>query len=140
MERPTILVADDEPHLLLLVVMTLRHDDFRIVEANDGDEALELARRELPALIVLDASMPRMSGYDVCAALRADPGVHPQPYVLMLTAAGQESDRRQAEAAGVDEFHTKPFSPSRLRARVREILAARVETTLEAGPTPPAAS
>lgn len=124
MPQATILVADDEPHLLLLVVMTLRKDGYRIVEAHDGDEALELARSERPVLLVLDAMMPRRSGFEVCAELRADPGIDPQPYVLMLTAAGQESDRRLAEASGVNEFAAKPFSPSWLRAHVREIAVA----------------
>lgn len=123
--NPTVLVCDDEPHILLLVVMTLRNDGYRLLEANDGEEALERARGERPDLIVLDAGMPRMNGFDVSAAIRADTSIAPQPYVLMLTAAGQESDRRNAEASGVDEFQTKPFSPSRLRARVREILAER---------------
>lgn len=125
MAAPTVLVCDDEPHILLLVVMTLRNDGYRLLEANDGEEALELARSEQPDLIVLDASMPRMSGFDVSAAIRADASIEPKPFVLMLTAAGQESDRRLAESSGVDEFQTKPFSPSRLRAQVRDILAGR---------------
>jgi len=124
-QPPTILIADDEPHILLLVVMTLRKDGYRIIEALDGDEALEAARSERPLLIVLDAGMPRRSGFEVCEAIRADSSFAPQPYVLMLTAAGQESDRRRAEAAGVDEFATKPFSPSWLRAHVREIVESR---------------
>lgn len=138
MATPTVLVADDEPHLLLLVVMTLRNEGYRLLEAGGGDEALELARRERPDLIVLDAGMPRLNGFDVSAAIRADPAIVPQPYVLMLTAAGQESDRRLAEASGVDEFQTKPFSPSWLRGHVREVLSARTEHA--AGATPPAAS
>lgn len=121
---PTILVADDEPHILLLVVISLRKDGYRILEAHDGGEALDVVRAERPDLLVLDAAMPHVTGYDVCAAVRADASLVPQPYVIMLTAAGQEADRRSAAEAGVDEFMTKPFSPSRLRARVREILDA----------------
>lgn len=129
MASPTVLVCDDEPHILLLVVMTLRNDGYRLLEASDGEEALQLARSERPDLIVLDASMPRMSGFDVCAAVRADTGIVPQPYVLMLTAAGQEGDRRLAEASGVDDFQTKPFSPSWLRQQVRDLLRERAGGT-----------
>ena len=125
MTAPTILVADDEPHLLLLVVVTLRKDGYRIIEAHDGGEALDLARAERPDMIVLDAMMPHLSGFDVCATLRDDGSIDPQPYVLMLTAAGQDDDRARAAAAGVDEFLTKPFSPSKLRTRVREVLVER---------------
>lgn len=125
MTPPTILVADDEPHLLLLVVVTLRKDGYRIIEAHDGGEALDLARSERPDMIVLDAMMPHLSGFDVCAMLRDDAGIDPQPFVLMLTAAGQDGDRARAAEAGVDEFMTKPFSPSKLRTRVREVLVER---------------
>jgi DNA-binding response OmpR family regulator len=122
---PTILVADDEPHILLLIVITLRKDGYRILEANDGGEAFDLVQAERPDVLVLDAQMPHRSGFDVCADVRADVSLVPQPYVIMLTAAGQEADRRRAAEVGVDEFMAKPFSPSRLRARVREIIAER---------------
>ena len=125
MHGPTILVAEDEPHILLLIVITLRKDGYRILEAHDGAEALELIRAERPELLVLDATMPRVSGFDVCAEVRADASLAPQPYVMRLTAAGQEADRLRAAEVGVDEFASKPFSPSRLRARVREILDER---------------
>lgn len=134
MAEPTILIADDESHILLLVSITLGKDGYRVVEAENGADALELARRERPDVVVLDAAMPRLSGYEVCAALRADPALAPQPFVLMLTAAAREADRRRADDAGVDEFMTKPFSPSQLRSRIREVLAGRV-----AEPAAPAA-
>ena len=122
---PTILVADDEPHILLLIVISLRRDGYRILEAHDGGEALALVQAERPDLLLLDAGMPHLTGFDVCAAVRRDASLVPQPHVMMLTAAGQEADRRRAAEVGVDEFMTKPFSPSRLRARVREVLAGR---------------
>ena len=125
MGAPTILVADDEPHILLLIVISLRKDGYRILEAHDGAEALDLVRAERPALLLLDAGMPQLTGFDVCAAVRADASLVAQPHVMMLTAAGQEADRRRALEVGVDEFLTKPFSPARLRARVREVLAER---------------
>lgn len=121
----TVLIADDEPHVLLLVVMTLRKEGYRILEAQDGAEALALARAERPDIVILDASMPELSGFQVCEALRADASLDPQPYVLMLTAAGRDDDRRRAGAVGVDAFRTKPFSPSALRQQVRDAVVAR---------------
>jgi CheY-like chemotaxis protein len=138
----TVLIADDEPHVLLLVVMTLRKEGYRIVEAQDGAEALALARSEQPDVVILDASMPELSGFEVCEALRADASIARQPYVLMLTAAGQDDDRRRAGVVGVDAFKTKPFSPSALRQHVREVVTARAaaaggDTAPDASPSTP---
>ena len=117
-----ILVADDSDTILSLVVLSLQREGFEPATATNGAEALERIRELRPRLVILDALMPKGDGYEVCRTLRDDPDIE-KPYVIMLTAGGRETDREQAEAAGVDEFMTKPFSPSQLRQRVRELLA-----------------
>lgn len=119
--RP-VVVADDDHFILTLLARVLRPEGYDLIEASDGDEALARIRERSPALVILDAMMPKRDGYSVCRELRADPSVAPQPYVIMLTAGGQDADRSLADEVGVDEFITKPFSPSKLRARVRVIL------------------
>ncbi len=119
----TVLVADDEPHVVALVEHLLRKMGCEVLTAADGEQALAKIRTSAPAIAIVDGSMPGRSGYEVSEALREDSGVGPRPYLMMLTAGGRDLDRVRAEAAGVDEFLTKPFSPSKLRARVREILA-----------------
>jgi len=117
----TILVCDDEAPLRALVRATLE-DGYEIVEARDGEEALEAARRVRPDLILLDAMMPGRSGFDVLRALRADAGLA-STRIVMLTARVQESDREAAAAGGADRFLAKPFSPLELELLVRDLLA-----------------
>lgn len=117
---PPIVIADDSRTMLRLLERALGEDGHEIVTAEDGDAALERVREHGPRLLIVDAEMPKLDGYAVADALREETN---RPYVLMLTAGGRESDRVQARESGVDEFMTKPFSPSGLRARVREILA-----------------
>ncbi len=116
-----ILIADDEDSLRLLIRTTLESPEFTLLEATDGKTALEMARREVPDLIVLDWMMPGRNGIEVAKELRADPrtaGIA----ILMLTAMGQEQDRKQGLAAGVQAFLVKPFSPLELLERVQAIL------------------
>jgi CheY-like chemotaxis protein len=120
--RPTVLVCDDEPALRMLVRETLIRADYTVVEARDGDEALEHVRTEHPDLIVLDMMMPGRSGSDVLAELRRDPATAATP-VIMLTARAQASDRAAMNAAGANHFLTKPFSPLGLTALVEDVLA-----------------
>ena len=117
----TILIADDEDSLRLLIRTTLESAEVALLEAGDGNAALEMARRELPDLIVLDWMMPGKSGIEVAKELRADPrtaGIA----ILMLTAMGREQDRKQGLAAGVQAFLVKPFSPLDLLQRVQAVL------------------
>ena len=120
-----ILVVDDEPHILRLLRIVLAKDGHQVSTAEDGGEGLDRIRAERPDIVVLDANMPVLDGYEVCRQLRSEEGLDRQPYVLMLTAGGQAADAERATAAGVDEFMTKPFSPIQFGARVREILAER---------------
>ncbi len=117
----TILVADDEDSLRLLIRTTLENKDLTLLEAGDGITALEIARQELPDLIVLDWMMPGKNGLEVVRELRADArtaGIA----ILMLTAMGQEKDRKEGLAAGVQAFLVKPFSPLELLERVQAVL------------------
>ncbi|MBV8480409.1 MAG: response regulator [Actinobacteria bacterium] len=115
----TIVIADDEPFILGLLRATLKGLD--AVEADDGVAALAAVREHAPAILIVDADMPGLDGFEVARTLRADAD-GPQPRILMLTAAGRQSDRDRADEVGVDEYLTKPFSPSALRARVEELL------------------
>lgn len=116
-----LVIADDSSTILAMVVLAVGRDGYEPATATDGLEALAAIREHRPELVIIDAMMPGLSGYEVCLAIRDDPA-GPKPYVLMLTAGGREVDRARAEEAGVDEFVTKPFSPSWLRSRVREVL------------------
>ena len=117
----TILVVDDEPSIVELVRFTLEDADVRVVEASDGAEALVLARRVKPDLVLLDVQMPRLNGLEVCRQLRREPSFARTP-IIMLTAAGQQADRARGLGAGADEYLTKPFSPLALLALVEALL------------------
>ncbi len=117
----TVLIVDDEPHIVALVRVTLEDEQVRIIEAADGETALSLAQRELPRLILLDVRMPGLDGFELCRRLRQDPGFK-QTKIVMLTASGQERDRARGRAAGADEYLTKPFSPLALLSLVQTLL------------------
>lgn len=119
---PLVLVADDEPDILELVSLRLEHAGYRIVTATDGAQALALAREHLPALIVLDVTMPRMNGYEVTIQLRADEATSRIP-VMLLTARMQEADVARGFEAGADDYLGKPFNPQELRTRVDAMLS-----------------
>jgi two-component system phosphate regulon response regulator PhoB len=117
----TILVVDDEAPIVDLVRFTLEDADVRVVEASDGAEALVLARRINPDLVLLDVHMPRLDGLEVCRQLRREPAFARTP-IIMLTAAAQQADRANGLSAGADEYLTKPFSPLALLALVEALL------------------
>lgn len=115
----TIVVVEDDPHIADLVDLYLRRDGFRVLIATNGDQALELARRERPRMVILDIGLPGgRDGLDVCKELRAESGVP----VLFLTARDDEIDRVLGLELGADDYITKPFSPRELVARVRAVL------------------
>jgi CheY-like chemotaxis protein len=116
----TVLLCDDEEVLRQLVRATLDNGEYSIVEATDGDESLELARRLRPDVIVLDMMMPGRSGLEVLQELRGDPNLGSTP-VIMLTARARQADR-EAAAAGADRYLAKPFSPLELISLVEELL------------------
>ena len=117
----SILIVDDDPSIRKLVATTLEDvAGFELVEAADGDEALELAREEAPAIVLLDIDMPGIDGFEACRRLRAEPQTA-DATVVMLTAAADEEAERAAEEAGADLFITKPFSPLELLRLVDDL-------------------
>lgn len=115
---PTVLVVDDEQRLRYLVRSYLEREGFRVIEAVDGETALELTHSDRPDLLVLDLMLPGMDGLAVCRQLRK----FSDAYVLMLTAKAEEIDRVIGLEVGADDYLTKPFSPRELVARVRAML------------------
>lgn len=116
-----VLICDDEPYILESVSYVARKTGCEVYVAEDGDEALAMARQHLPDLIVLDLMMPKKTGFQVCQELRAD-GLFANTYIIILTARGQESDLREARDAGANEYMTKPFSPRTLQQKLNEVL------------------
>lgn len=117
-----ILLADDEEPVRALVAATLKNDNrYQLLEARNGMEALELARRERPDLVLLDVVMPHIDGFEVCRQLKADPATR-HITVIMLTALAQEADKERGQQVGADGYFTKPFSPLALLNKVDEVL------------------
>ena len=119
-----ILVADDEEAIRDLVELKLRRMGHDVTAVGDGEAALAAVRESAPDLIVLDWTMPLISGLEVCATLRADDGFNGTA-IIMLTARVHESDVREGLDAGADDYMTKPFSPRELGQRVQAALASR---------------
>jgi DNA-binding response OmpR family regulator len=117
----TILLADDETYLRLLVHTTLNDPAYRILEAADGNQALAMARTEHPDLLVLDWMMPGLSGIAVAQTLRQDPATAQIP-IIMLTAKGQDIDQAHGRALALHAYLVKPFSPLELLEKVQAIL------------------
>ena len=134
-----ILVVDDEADIVALVAYHLAKAGYRVSTAASGPDALETARRERPALVVLDLMLPGLSGYDVLEQLRAGDATK-DIAVLMLTARREEQDRIRGLSLGADDYLTKPFSPQELVLRVAAILrrvgasGAGASNKLVAGP------
>ena len=117
-----IVIAEDERDIRDLIAFTLRFAGHEVSTASNGEEAVELAERENPDLILLDVRMPRMTGYDACRAIKAKPEFVDTP-VVFLSAKGQETEIETGIAAGAEEYLLKPFAPDELTSRVGEILA-----------------
>lgn len=128
---PTILVADDEEDVLNLVATNLKAAGFDLLKAYDGVTALEKARANRPALIILDLMLPGMTGLEVCRALKEDSRMAEIP-VIMLTAKAAETDRIAGLELGADDYITKPFSPRELVLRVKSVLRRAAGAASEA--------
>lgn len=128
----TVLVADDEPFILRSLSYVLAQAGYDVRQARNGDEALSVLRDARPRVAILDVMMPKRDGIAVCEVIKGDPDLR-GTHVILLTAAGQESVRMRAEAAGADEYMTKPFSPSRVVQRVTEVIGARARAVQAAG-------
>ncbi|MBM3121381.1 MAG: response regulator [Chloroflexi bacterium] len=116
-----ILVAEDERDIRELIGFTLRHHGHTVLTAPNGEEALALALRELPDLVLLDIRMPRLTGYDVCRRLRAEPSTRDIP-IAFLSAKGQEAEIQAGMDAGATDYILKPFAPDQLINRVALLL------------------
>lgn len=119
--RRTVLIADDEPSIRLLVQATIGADDINVVEASDGDEAWSLIQEHRPSLVLLDVRMPGRTGLDILSAIRSEASLAGTK-VIMLTASAVASDMSAALSAGADSYLTKPFSPRDLLSRLDEAL------------------
>jgi len=116
-----ILIAEDSATIRRLVAARLAADGYDVVEAADGEEALNVARTNRPDLLILDKVMPKLDGFEVVRALREDPETKAVP-IVMLTGSTDEDDVLGGLGLGVDEYMPKPFSPRELSARVRRTL------------------
>ena len=121
MAMMTVLIADDEPHVVELVRITLEDDRLRVIDAPDGERALVLAESFHPNVILLDVQMPGLDGVEVCQLLRRAPAFA-ETTIVMLTAAAQQDDIARGVAAGADHYLTKPFSPLALLALLERLM------------------
>jgi DNA-binding response OmpR family regulator len=120
-----ILIAEDEPSIMESLDFILRRAGWSIVAVTDGDAALEAVRRHEPRLVVLDVMLPKRSGFEVLKQIRADSLTRSLP-VLILTAKGQQQDRRIAEDLGADRFVTKPYANADVVDAVRSLLGEKL--------------
>ena len=118
LKKTTVLTADDDPHLLRLVMRNLELEGYEVLTASDGQQALEQIKAHAPDLVLLDVMMPRMDGFTVCQQVRAFSAVP----IIMVTARGQEQDKVHGLNLGADDYLTKPFGVDELLARVRAVL------------------
>ena len=121
MSQKKVLIADDEPNILISLEFLMKREGWRVSVARDGVEALVAIQRERPDLVLLDVMMPGKTGYEVCQAVRADEALAGVK-ILMLTAKGRDTDVAQGLGVGADAYMTKPFSTKELAAKVRAML------------------
>lgn len=120
----TILIADDETHILNVVSLKLRNAGYRVLTAGDGQEALELAQRERPDLLITDYHMPLLSGLELCRRLSQDPRTSGIP-TIMLTARGYHLNEQETLQSGIRCMVSKPFSPRHLLLTVTEMMTRK---------------
>jgi DNA-binding response OmpR family regulator len=128
MTDKTILVADDETHILNVVSLKLRNAGFTVLTAQDGQEALEIALAERPDLVITDYQMPLLSGLELSRRLHAEPATSGTP-VILLTARGYLLEPRDTQESGITRMLSKPFSPRHLLATVSEVLGGQPVTS-----------
>ena len=123
MTHRTIRVVDDEPFICRSLTFVLRKADYNVLEARNGEEALAAIRTHKPDLVFLDVMMPKLNGFQVTQQVRADASLDGVK-IILLTAKGQECDREVGKTAGANDYMTKPFSPTKILDRTRQILGA----------------
>ena len=117
-KKTTILTADDDPQLLRLISRNLELEDYEVVTASNGQQALEMIETQTPDLVLLDVMMPKMDGFTVCQRVREFSAIP----IILITARGQDQDKVRGLDLGADDYLTKPFSVDELLARVRAVL------------------
>ncbi|MGV8843275.1 MAG: response regulator transcription factor [Pseudomonas sp.] len=118
----TVLIADDEPNIVISLEFLLQQAGYQVMLAYDGQEALEAIERQVPDLVLLDVMLPRLSGFDVCQKIRENPQWQ-HMRIVMLTAKGREVEISKGLALGANAYITKPFSTQELLAQVGALLA-----------------
>ncbi len=124
MPDSTVLVVDDDPVILKLLEVNFEMEGFVVLVARDGEEGIEVARTGKPDVIVSDIMMPKVSGLELVAALKGDPGTS-KIQIILLSAKAQNADVRSGLDAGADDYVTKPFEPLDLVDRVNKLLDGR---------------
>jgi DNA-binding response OmpR family regulator len=122
MKKGKVLVVDDEVNITQILEFSIGAEGFEVITAQNGEEAVEKARREQPDLIILDVMMPKIDGYEACRILKANPLTRNIPVVL-LTAKGRDIDKRLGMEVGATDYIVKPFSPNRLIERINQLLS-----------------
>ncbi|HQR19803.1 MAG TPA: response regulator [Burkholderiaceae bacterium] len=119
-----ILIADDEPNILISLEYLMKREGYTVSVARDGAEALDTLRRERPTIVLLDVMMPKKTGFEVCQEIRADDELK-DTLILMLTAKGRDTDVAKGRALGANDYITKPFSTRELVQKVSDLLSAK---------------
>ena len=117
-----ILIAEDERDIRDLIAITLEFAGHEVVSASNGEEAVNLARKEIPDLILMDVRMPRMTGYEACTLMKADAKLKDIP-VIFLSGKGQDSEIQTGLEVGAADYLLKPFAPNQLTERIHAVLA-----------------
>ncbi len=117
-----VLLVDDEPHLLLLIEARLKANGYEVLTANNGQTALEMAKKQSPDLMILDLMLPKMDGYRVCGLLKKDVRYSKIP-IILFSARAQQEDVKLGEEVGADAYITKPFEPQNLLAKIKELIS-----------------
>jgi len=117
-----IVIAEDEPDIRELIAFTLRFAGHEVIAGANGQEGYDLTKQEHPDLAMFDVRMPKMTGYDACRKIKADPEISHTP-VIFLSAKGQENEIEQGIASGAEDYLLKPFAPDQLTERVKAVLA-----------------
>ncbi len=122
--EPKILIVDDEVHIRLLIEQTLEDledEGVELLSATNGQEAIEMIQAEKPGLVFLDVMMPKVNGFDVCQRIKQELKLD-DVYIVMLTAKGQEFDKKKGLEVGANTYMTKPFDPDELLEKAEEVL------------------